>query len=188
MPNEVKLRVEDNIELGIKATTYAIREMLMEYFKGTCTIRTTEGNVQLYPHRPSAGRHYVQHIFNLETPANVLIGDQFIATVKHSPDTITLHLGTLKRSKVMREIHTRVNLFLEKYLRGVTVRTDEAGTREWRNDKRLILENKPLLPKDETKDMSQHTYSMISNNTMIYEPMPTLMQYHVADVLDDDLS
>jgi hypothetical protein len=116
-------------ELGLKATTMAIREVLMEYFKGTCIERLTDNHsVRLINGISSRGEYqYIRREQENQRPMIVMLNNIPIATVQHAPEKIIFHQRVLTRSPEFREIYKELKLFMDKYLVGVEAKHSRKG-------------------------------------------------------------
>jgi len=114
--------MKEDTKLATEATVMAIRESLMEYFKGSCVERViTNSNVRLSS--VSNGTHgtfmYQRHYAAKENRCVLFIGSTPILTVRHLPDTVILHRSVLNRSREMREISGQIEEFLDEYLSAI---------------------------------------------------------------------
>lgn len=105
----------------ITPTVIAIREQLMEYFKGTCIERfTTNGSVRLRGDGSPQRYAYQRREFELALPSILWISDVPILSLNRNPESILFH-STLDRSPQFRAIKGEVNKFMHNYLAGVQV-------------------------------------------------------------------
>ena len=119
-PKKVKYTPPDKIE----ATVMAIRESLLEYFKGSCVKRLMTSNIDVI--RESTSGHYrFQELENEQQRRSTLyIGDEPsvpIMSLRQSPDTLTLHLVSLDRSKELKAVREGVERFMARHLKGVKI-------------------------------------------------------------------
>lgn len=108
--------------LGVEATTMAIREELMRYFKGSCVERVVENNaLRLINLADFRERSYQYQRRQLETqqPMLMQLGNVPLMTLQHAPEKVTFHCLTFERSPQLREIKKEVEKFLDKYLMGI---------------------------------------------------------------------
>lgn len=116
----------DGIE--VQTTVMAIREELMNYFKGTCVERvTTDRNIRTVGLGATRGYYYLRRQTENESPRLLLIGDVPIATLRLSPDRVTFHRGSLSRSKQLREVYALLEEFMHDYLAGVGKEYNDAN-------------------------------------------------------------
>lgn len=141
----------DATRIGIEATTMAIREELMRYFKGSCIDRlTVDRAVRLYPLGDMHQRYqYQRRERDLHDVRAVYIGQTKIAQVSKQPDKIKLDAPVLMRSPQFREIRKGIERFLKDYLRGVQVEYTEGKKRSERDDTDLVNQTKPFLDERE---------------------------------------
>lgn len=117
-------------EIGVKATTMAIREQLMNYFKGTCVETLTEGSpVYVTSARANSRENfrYLRLQDEQQNPCYVMLGDLPIMTIQKVPDRVVMSKALLTRSPQLREVYAEITDFLEKYLIGIEVEHDERG-------------------------------------------------------------
>ena len=121
--------VSTTASLAIETTVMAVRESIMDYFKGSCVERMTKNtNVYTLPvetnlrGRPNYERVEIQN----RSTTIILLGGLPIVTVEHLPDTITINTGVMKRSKQLRAVNKQLAEFLKVYLPGVAV-TENVG-------------------------------------------------------------
>lgn len=129
---------------GVTATTMAIRQRLMAYFKEHHEREPRGGNISWISERGPSDRHFERDSNQLEDPCGLLIGGHYLLSLRHEPDRVILHGGTLNRSKGMRQLKDKLQHFLHTYLPGVSVTEDDTGeSRDWRNDRELLAGNLP---------------------------------------------
>ena len=150
---------------GVTATVMGIRDILMQYFKdGGMVVQAN--NLWADTCYRYGNRRYERFLHDVTKPMNVFIHDQdnshTLLTMQHSPDSITLHLGVLDRSKAMRGVKEGIEKFMAKYLRGVEVNTDTGGDKTaWRSDRALV--NRALQPVPATSPLeSSYRYPDIT--------------------------
>lgn len=118
------------VEVGIQATIMAVRESLMEYFKGTCVERFTENtNIRLVNANRGqrAEFQYLRQAAENQSPMIVLLGGLPIMTVQRSPERVVFHGKVLTRSPQLTQVYDGLKEFMEKYLNGVEVSHSKKG-------------------------------------------------------------
>lgn len=109
---------------GVAITVVAIREKLMEYFKGSCVKSVTkDSNVRLMELNIGARGLSRAERWRLgyKRPMLLFIDNVPLATLGQEPDIITFHSSVMGRSKQLKDVHTHLKEFLTTYLPGVTV-------------------------------------------------------------------
>lgn len=113
-------------QLGIETTTMAIRELLMEYFKGTCVERFTEGTRVEMVSAPGDNRYQYQRVeYQQKRPRLITIGGLPIIRVERAPDAVQFKAKVLKRSPQLRAVYKGIGEFFDNYLSGVKITHDE---------------------------------------------------------------
>lgn len=106
----------------IESTIMAIRENLMDYFKGTCVNYVTHSsNVYMSGERTRARHNYERELYQQQSPCVLYIHDTPILSVRKTPDTLILHEVVLGRSKQLQAVREAVEAFMAKYLQGVRI-------------------------------------------------------------------
>lgn len=109
-------------QLDIEHMTMAVREEIMQYFKGTCVSKVTENqNIEMLPiSLPSQpAYHYQRQAAARKSGMLLFIGKAPILQLEKSPPIITFQTGVLGRSKQLRELHKQLEIFMKKYLPAV---------------------------------------------------------------------
>lgn len=115
---EVKTTVDD--DMLVKLTVMAIREEIMQYFKGGCVEKLTQNtNVRLRRVHSDVNYNYERLEMDIHRPSRIWIGQVPIMSVESAPDKMTFHKVTLSRSKQFRRIMQELEEFASKYLQGV---------------------------------------------------------------------
>ena len=113
-------------QLAIDNTIMAIREFLMEYFKGSCGDKLALPSSVTVKKFPTSGNFYYERRESENSQGKVIsIKNVPVMRVQLSPDTIVLFSKTLSRSKQMREVRDKLEMFLDKYLQGIEREHDE---------------------------------------------------------------
>lgn len=132
---------------GIEATIMAIRETLMDYFKGGCVESMASARITLDHISSRTNYRYERQRSNMENGMVLSIGPYMAFTLSQSPDVLTIHMGTMDRGKIMRSVRQGVEEFMGKYLRGVTIKQSDYGDRAaWRYDKKLVQQSGVKMP------------------------------------------
>jgi hypothetical protein len=114
--------------LAIQTTVMAIREEIMQYFKGSCIEKLTENtNVRLVFKDQRSNYFYERRDAENRQPALIFIGGVPVLGVQHAPDKITFYTGTLKRSKQLAQVMVELEKFTKDYL-GAIERSYHANT------------------------------------------------------------
>lgn len=114
----------------LEATVMALRETLMEYFKGTCVEKMTRNsNVNLYPisERQRGLSRAERWRLSFKRPRILLLADVPLATVGQEPDTITIHTAVMGRSPQLKKVRKELEKFLKTYLPGVEIKEMEGS-------------------------------------------------------------
>lgn len=120
----------DESKLGVQLTTMAIRERLMEYFKGTCVEQFTENsNIRIRSRirDGSASYQYLRREQENRQPSVLLLGELPILTLQKAPEQAVFNTRLLTRSPQLREINKELKDFMQKYLSGVEVKHSRKG-------------------------------------------------------------
>lgn len=146
---------------GIQATAMAIRETLMDYYKGTCVERMTESRVCLqsyhdFERTSSRGRSYYfqRRERDLERKMMLTLGSVPLYVLSDNPQTLLAYLPILYRSPQLKAVHEVVSGFMADYLSGVTManHTTRKPTNlgiEWKtdvtDDSELVQSSRPRM-------------------------------------------
>ena len=115
-------------DINIQTTVMAIREELMNYFKGGCVQTMVQNSPVQFSRIEGRTRYqYEREEIRNKQPRIVNLGNAPIMTVQKSPDKVTLHAAVLNRSPQFRAIREGLEEFLDRYLIGVTVEINEKG-------------------------------------------------------------
>jgi hypothetical protein len=115
-------------EIGVEATTMAIRELLMEYFKGTCVDRmTANNNIRLVSVSTTRAYQYQRRQAEYQQPKAVTIGGIPIMNVQKSPEKVVFNTRLLNRSPQLSEVYKNLKVFMDNYLGGVEVKHNRKG-------------------------------------------------------------
>lgn len=117
-------------KVEIQATVMAIRETLMEYYKGTCVERLTVNSTVGLAFMSNGNRRdfqYLRRQAENQKLAVVTLGGLPIMTVQRFPDRAVFNEKILTRSPQLTDVYDGVRGFMEKYLRGVEVDHNKKG-------------------------------------------------------------
>lgn len=115
-------------KIAIETTTMAIREILMEYFKGTCVERLTEGvDIQLFSLPSERQYQYMRRESDNQRRMMVRLNGLPIMTIQCAPERVLFHAKVLNRSPQLREVYKGLKDFMEKYLSGIEVKHSRKG-------------------------------------------------------------
>lgn len=112
------LKTEDYVE----AIVMNLREILMEYFKGSCVDKLISTSIikRVAVNPSNSGQYqYQREQARRAQEQRVYIRDVPIMNIQHSPDRVTFYTEILSRSKELRDIHRDVDKFLQEYLPAV---------------------------------------------------------------------
>ena len=127
---------------GIQSTVMAIRENIMEYYKGTCIERLTSSNISRREVSHNYNYHYERDNYHLMDEQQLMIGSIPILNLKKHPEITILYGETLGRSKSFRAVNEGIEYFFAKHLDYVELVHSPEGSRSgWQGDKQLILQN-----------------------------------------------
>jgi hypothetical protein len=114
----------DDKELAIQTTTMAIRETLMEYFKGGCVERVTiNSKVKLNAIRANDIRfRYQRREYENQQPKQLFLNATPLAVVQKAPDQIEFNRRVFDRSPELRAVHKELLRFTKQYLPMVEVK------------------------------------------------------------------
>lgn len=139
---------EQLIADGIKHTVMAIREEMMEYFKGTCVSRLVD-NAGIYTDsislQSNLRRPYLYQRQNHEqdNPRRLYFGATALGEMHHNADTVSFYPAVMNRSPEFTAIHEQVNAFFSKYLQGVKLElnttSDYNNASDGSDDKALVM-------------------------------------------------
>lgn len=115
-------------EIAIETTLMAMREQIMEFFKGTCVKRVTKNsNVKLTSCERNGGYLYNRIAEESANAKVLLLGDVPIMTMRLNPHVATIHTKPLQRSKQLRQIKELLEKFFDEYLPGIERRENNAN-------------------------------------------------------------
>lgn len=125
----------DKLDMEIAKTVMAIRERVVEYYKGSCVDRLTDRRIDLVGEsRGTLGinpRQFERLLWQQEDSKLLLLDSVNLLTLRRQPDTLILGLN-LERSKEMRGVKVGIKNFMGKYLPNVKVHDEEF------DDKKLV--------------------------------------------------
>lgn len=112
--------------LDTDETIMAIREELMEYYKGSCVsqLASHEG-ISITPVRERSGgdHYYLRREEENRDPQVLYWRDTPLFTMERQPAQLTLHTRYITKSDALRTIRAGVEDFMGKYLMGIPVAT-----------------------------------------------------------------
>jgi hypothetical protein len=115
-------------ELGVEATTMAIRELLMFYFKGTCVENLTDkGNLYMIAIPARADYNYQRREYKNQNPQMLVINEIPLLSVQKAPEKIVFNQRVFNRSPQLSEVYKGLKDFTDKYLAGVEVSHSRKG-------------------------------------------------------------
>lgn len=110
-----------SVDIGLESTIMAIREELMNYFKGSCVERfTTNRNVKLNGLSNYVRFDYQRRECDRMQQVKILsVGSLPLMRVSKSPFKVTFHTAVLNRSPQLRAVRQGVEDFLDEFLPSV---------------------------------------------------------------------
>lgn len=141
------------IQDGVEATVMAIRENLMDYFKGN-TERFSVSNLSLERVRSSYNHHFERDHAEMINECVLKLDSIPILNVKHEPETLTFY-ATIDRSRSFRAVKEGVERFMQKFLPGIAIdHNPEKVTTGWQGDRKRVIANATRDIKLDAKDQS----------------------------------
>lgn len=129
MPSANNLSLDNETQQQI--TVMALRERIMEFFKGDCVKRLTDNNnirvVRTRDHEPRGQFQYQRRVAESKNATMVFIGEAPLFTMELLPDTLTFHVGVATRSKELRFIYNELTIFMGRYLAGVDIKLNKGS-------------------------------------------------------------
>lgn len=119
--------------LQLESTVMAIREHLMDYFKGTCIHRFVEKHNITMMNVSSPAREEYQYIrrqAEAEAARVMYLDSAPILTVKLNPDRIIFNTKVLNRSPELRDVHKEIEAFMQEFLPGVGREVNDGPVRQ----------------------------------------------------------
>lgn len=114
--------------VNIESAIMAIREVLMEYFKGTSVLTVTTGGPYLDPiGYDDRGFQYERHERERKHVCMLMLGKVPLLRVEKCQDAVTFNSHLLQRSPQLRAVQKGVEKFLKTYLVGVEIKYNEGG-------------------------------------------------------------
>lgn len=120
----------DQVTNGIAFTTMAIREELMQYFKGDCVQRLTyASNVRVMGIEVSMKGlpNYERVAIKNARRALLRVGDAPILELSYNPAVVVFNTGVLRRSPQLKDIEAALRKFFAEYLPGVEVKDNNGA-------------------------------------------------------------
>jgi hypothetical protein len=116
-----------SVEEDIKATAMALRETIMEYFKGSCVERlVTSNNIRVTSiENGRAEFQYQRRHIEEQNRKLVSLSGVPLFSMHKMPDTLTFYEDTFKRSPQLRAVNAELSVFMDKYLIGVEIKTEK---------------------------------------------------------------
>lgn len=108
-----------------------IREMLMEYFKGTCVESFVNApNITFMQLQQPRGAYQYQRVQQQnERLSAILIGSSQFMTLQHYPDKVTFNELVTNRSPEFEKLFKEIDKFLGDYLPAVKVEVNDGTVR-----------------------------------------------------------
>lgn len=134
-----------DVEMGIDLTTMAIRENLMQYFKGSCIDSViAQTNVGMASVNHITHRYqYQREEFRRLNPQAIYIGQEMFMRLER-PAKAILYMNQFNRSPELTEVGNRLKTFFNDYLIGVEVTEDNENYRHDSefDDRKLVCRTK----------------------------------------------
>lgn len=113
----------------VRDFTVAIRESLMEYYKGSCGTRFHS----LYSHdlrfndvplgiQGRRAYQYERREHQLRAPLKLFLRSSPLMKVSKNPDEAVMYMQVFSRSPQLTDVHRQLKQFFEQYLSGVTLK------------------------------------------------------------------
>ena len=135
---------KEEVNTGIEATVMALRETLMDYFKGGFGQRVTDNQVwRRQSDRREANHNFERRRREMENLCDIGISNVCLFSVQKCPNILTMHMNRLDRSEQLKAVREGVDNFLAKHLRGVDVVRIGKPTARVYDDTDLVLSSKP---------------------------------------------
>lgn len=120
----------------------AIREVLMEYFKGSCVDSVvSHDDIQVIPERSCEQRSYffLRREEENRDPTVLIMGEHRLLTMERQPAKLTLHVKNLDRNAQLRAVRAGVEDFMGKYLMGIPVALSTTATQRVRRSPMQVM-------------------------------------------------
>lgn len=116
-------------DVKLETTVMALRETLMQYFKGSCVARLTDGaGIECRTvYQPRMKYQYQRLQAEAERAKVIYLGGVSLMTVRLAPDRLVYHTITMGRSPQLKQIHKMIDKFLDHYLPNVQRSTSDAN-------------------------------------------------------------
>lgn len=117
-----------SIDEDVNLTVMALREKLMEYFKGGCVESVVYCDkiavLNLENYQPRGDYQYQRRALIAKKPRLVMLSKVPLFSMAKVPDTVTFHEQVLNRSVELQQVYAGLGEFMQKYLPGVQVKVN----------------------------------------------------------------
>lgn len=133
-------KITDKQKEDVEFTVMAIRERVMEYYKGTCVNRMDNPhNIGLRIEDSAPARYnYQRQAIRQQDGQKMYIGNVWVASLQKSPHMMVLRNNKLQRSPQLEAVKAGVMDFMGRYLRAVEVKQQGRRPAELTDDSDLI--------------------------------------------------
>lgn len=122
--------MDTEVRDGIQTTVMAVRETLMEYFKGTCVEKfTQDSNVTTTSVSPQQQGQfqYLRERESRQNPMMLWVGKVPILSLQKFPERVEFYARPLTRSPQLSQLYDELQVFMGKYLVSVEVSHNKKG-------------------------------------------------------------
>jgi hypothetical protein len=141
-----KLDENELVELGVMTHVMAVRECLMQYFKGT-TVASLADNVDVWwdsiGYDDEENHNYRRREHEMRSPMRLLMNGSPLLEVQHHPNIATLYPRILGRSDEYSQMSEHITKFFNRYLGSVELKENKTygstGHRDGSSDKSQML-------------------------------------------------
>lgn len=123
-----KLDENELVELGVMTHVMAVRECLMQYFKGT-TVASLTDNVNVWwdsiGYDDEENHNYRRREHEMHSPMRLLMDGHPLLEVQHHPNIATLYPRILGRSDEYSQMGEHITKFFNRYLGSVELKENK---------------------------------------------------------------
>jgi hypothetical protein len=175
-PPKDKRTEKELIAEGIEIATMGVREVMMEYFKGSCYAKFAADKAQIYFNNMStlSNFYYQRREETIAQRKKLFMGDYRIAFVSHEPEVATFSKDVFEMNDEMKKMYQGIEKFFADYLPGVqlTKETETDGrTPTITNDVFIQIAKRVVDTPRERNSIQEFYYDEYANMPEV-EPMP----------------
>lgn len=118
------------VDIGIEITVMALRERIMDYFKGNCVesfVTCHEISMFNLSEQISSNYYYARREARNQQKTLLLLAGVPLLTLQHYPEQATFHIKVLRRSPELRQVEQELRQFFKQYLSGVEIVDNAKG-------------------------------------------------------------